>query len=91
LPLLRLTILFSGRVQGVGFRFTCERLARRFEVTGWVRNEPRGTVRCVVEGLPAEVDRFVAAVREAMSENITDCTTQSSSATGEFADFSIRF
>ncbi len=63
----RYEISFIGRVQGVGFRWTACNVANRFNVAGWVRNEPDGSVRCVAEGEPGELDAFVAAVQEAMS------------------------
>ncbi|MHC4288506.1 MAG: acylphosphatase, partial [Planctomycetota bacterium] len=37
-------IIFKGRVQGVGFRYTTQRAASRYELTGYVRNLPDGTV-----------------------------------------------
>jgi acylphosphatase len=68
-------ITFAGRVQGVGFRWMTRRMAKRFEIAGWVRNEPDGTVRCVVQGEASELDAFVEAVQEAMAGNITDTRT----------------
>ncbi len=61
-PTARL-VHFSGRVQGVGFRMTAARLARRFAVAGWVRNLPDGRVRLLAEGPAGEVRRFLEAVR----------------------------
>lgn len=58
----RRAIRFSGRVQGVGFRVTTREVARGFAVTGWVRNEPDGTVRCEVQGEATECGRFVEAI-----------------------------
>ena len=55
-------VLYSGRVQGVGFRYSVKRLATGFGVTGWVRNLPDGTVELQANGEPAEVDAFVAAI-----------------------------
>ncbi len=46
------TILFSGMVQGVGFRYQTERVARSFDVTGYVRNTHDGHVEVVAEGRP---------------------------------------
>jgi acylphosphatase len=86
---VRYDIRFSGRVQGVFFRATTEDVARRFTVTGWVRNEPDGRVRCVVEGEREELDRFLAAVQRAKRENITDTAVTTGTATGEFADFHV--
>ena len=58
-------IVVSGRVQGVGFRPFTYRLAQRFALTGWVRNDA-GRVLLHVEGHDADLDRFeVALIREA--------------------------
>ena len=62
----RREVYFSGGVQGVGFRYTTERLAARFDVRGFVQNLGDGRVLLVVEGRPEEIDRFVAAVHRAM-------------------------
>ena len=60
----RLIILYSGRVQGVGFRFTVKSMARGFEVTGSVRNLPDGRVELVAEGPRHEIEAFAQAIRE---------------------------
>jgi acylphosphatase len=64
------TVHFSGRVQGVGFRYATLQVSREFEVAGWVANLPDGRVQLEVEGAKAEVDRFVAAVEERMHGHI---------------------
>ncbi|MFQ5915487.1 MAG: acylphosphatase [Nitrospinota bacterium] len=46
----RARILVHGRVQGVGFRFSAIRQARRRGLSGWVRNRPDGTVEALAEG-----------------------------------------
>ena len=63
----RLAVIFRGRVQGVGFRYAAQRVAARFAVSGWVRNEPDGTVRLEVQGEPAEVAGMVEALGSQMS------------------------
>lgn len=90
-PLTRATVLFSGSVQGVGFRYTARSVARDFNVEGYVRNLPDGRVELVAEGTPAEVDAFLAALDRAMSGYIRSRDRQDSPATGEFTGFSIRF
>ena len=87
--MLRYAITFIGTVQGVGFRYTTVNLAQRFAVSGWVRNESDGSVKCIVEGEQAELDRFVAAIQSAMGGSISDTRIQSAPATGEFRGFSI--
>ena len=89
--MIRRTIHYSGRVQGVGFRFTTEAVARRFEITGFVRNLPDGSVELVAEGAESEVDRFQAAVERAMRQNIREVQVTTAPATDEFCEFSIAF
>ncbi len=43
-------MIFKGQVQGVGFRYTTNRLAKRYAIMGWVRNLPDGTVELVMQG-----------------------------------------
>ena len=57
-------ILYEGRVQGVGFRYTVKRIATGYEVAGWVRNLPDGRVELVAEGTPEELKAFQQAIRE---------------------------
>ena len=52
-------LIISGRVQGVGFRYSMLAEARRLGVTGWVRNRRDGTVEAVVDGDPAAVAAMV--------------------------------
>ncbi len=60
----RVTNLYSGRVQGVGFRYTVRTVATGFEVTGIVRNLQDGRVELVAEGSKEELDAFLAGIRE---------------------------
>jgi acylphosphatase len=62
-------VIFRGRVQGVGFRYTVHNLARAFEVCGWVRNAPDGSVELQVQGTPGEVAGFIREI--ATESNVT--------------------
>ena len=53
----------SGRVQGVGFRYSMQHEAERLGVTGWVRNCRDGTVEAVVDGTPAAVEAILEWAR----------------------------
>lgn len=82
--MVRHTIHFSGRVQGVGFRFTAREIARPFAMSGFVENLEDGRVRLVAEGDAEEIARFLAALERRMSGNIRERTVAESPATGEF-------
>jgi acylphosphatase len=86
---MRRRVFYSGHVQGVGFRFTAERIARQFKVTGWVRNLSDGRVELLAEGDPGEVARFLARLTEVLSDHIHSADQSDEPATGEFSDFSI--
>jgi acylphosphatase len=86
---VRCDVHYSGRVQGVGFRFNAQWIARGFHVTGFVRNLPDGGVQLVAEGEEAEVDRFLAKIADSMAGNISHADVQRHAATGEFSGFEI--
>jgi acylphosphatase len=54
-------VYYSGRVQGVGFRYAAQGLAEDFDVSGYVRNLPGGDVELVAEGPVEQVDIKVFA------------------------------
>ena len=47
---MMLSVVVTGRVQGVGFRHFVFRNAADLNITGWVKNEPDGTVKAVFSG-----------------------------------------
>jgi acylphosphatase len=88
----RRRVRYSGRVQGVGFRFTSQRLAQGFAVNGYVRNLPDGRVELVAEGEPGVLDAFLAAVRSEMGGKIHSEHSDPEPVTPpRFDDFSIRY
>ncbi|HNX69427.1 MAG TPA: acylphosphatase [Candidatus Omnitrophota bacterium] len=88
----RMQVFFGGTVQGVGFRFTVERLARRFAVTGFVRNLDDGRVEVVAEGEESVLAEFLAAIRESsMKDYIRDVEAHWSVADGTFPKFGISY
>lgn len=72
----RRRIFFSGRVQGVGFRYTTERLARNYAVAGTVRNLPDGRVELLVEGEWPEISNFVTAIVTEMEPHIHEINSE---------------
>ncbi len=91
MPSLRYDITFTGQVQGVNFRWTTCRIAQRCSVAGWVRNEPDGSVRCVAEGEPQELDAFVKAVEDAMAGYIDQTKITTTAAACDLHGFTVRY
>ena len=83
-------ILYSGHVQGVGFRYTAKSVAVGFDVCGIVRNLSDGRVELTVEGTREELEAFRAAVRDAgLKRFIRDESLAWSTAQNEFRGFEI--
>lgn len=88
---IRRNVYFDGNVQGVGFRYTTCQIAKKFNVSGYVKNLLDGRVEIIAEGLPDEVDRFVVAVEEPLRGYIEYTNSTDTTATGEFACFGIEY
>jgi acylphosphatase len=86
MPQQRRACYFSGRVQGVGFRYTVQNIAQQYNVGGYVRNLPDGRVELVVEGDQGEIDH----VSRRMTGYIHDIHSNTQPPTGEFDHFYIR-
>ena len=57
----------TGKVQGVGFRYFVLRQAQELGITGWVSNKPNGDVEAFAQGEKADLERFIAKVKEGPS------------------------
>ena len=81
----------TGRVQGVGFRYSMAEEARRLGVTGWVRNRPDGTVEAVVDGAPDAVSAMLVwAHRGPPGARVSEVETAEVEASGGFERFEMR-
>ena len=88
----RLHVFWSGRVQGVGFRYTAESVALELKLTGWVMNLPDGRVEAVAEGSEKGLKEFLQKMNNGpMKPYIQHVSEQWGQVTGEFNDFRIRF
>jgi acylphosphatase len=86
----RREVTFSGRVQGVGFRYTARQIASRFPVSGFVKNLADGRVLLVVEGPVLELERLIEAIEDEMDRFIENKQVSVLRPTGEFPTFEIR-
>lgn len=87
----RVHILYSGRVQGVGFRFTAESAAIESGIRGWVKNLGDGRVEIMAEAEEEALKDFLNKIRQSFSRYIQDEDLRWSEAADEFQDFQIRF
>ena len=84
------TVFFTGRVQGVGFRYQALQVAKGFEVSGFVQNLSDGRVQLEAEGRAAEVRDFIIAVHERMEGYVRKVEQTESQRAPQFQGFSIR-
>lgn len=84
-------MVYQGRVQGVGFRATAVATAADHRVTGWVKNEPDGSVSLEAQGDAAEVTGYLDAVRERLAGYIRSAEAiEVATETGE-TGFKVRY
>lgn len=82
----------EGHVQGVGFRFSTVAIAGRFPIRGYVRNLVDGDVCVVAEGPERELLKFLDALRAShVYRYVRKEHVAWSEATGEYADFDVRY
>ena len=83
-------VFYSGRVQGVGFRYVTLQLARGYEVSGYAQNLSDGRVRVEVEGDQPEVDGFLAAIEDRMQGFVSQVEKVPGERMRQFSGFTIR-
>jgi len=88
-PAERRRVLYSGHVQGVGFRYRTLTIAQSHAVTGFVRNLSNGRVELVAEGSPAVLDALLDQVSAALGRNIDSAQSEVLPATGQWQSFTI--
>lgn len=84
------TVFFTGRVQGVGFRYQTLQVAKGFDVSGYVRNLPDGRVQLEAEGAEGEVTAFVDAVADQLAGYIRQTERTGAPRPAQFSGFVVR-
>jgi len=82
---------YSGRVQGIGFRFTALHIANTLGVHGWVRNMPDGRVEILAEAEEEVLNKFLDEVSKSFSYYIDNVNNNWKPALGKFKDFQVAF
>lgn len=84
-------IVFSGRVQGVGFRFTALNVANRYHLTGYVRNLPNGGVEMLAQGPKEIIDSCISDVQDSFAGCVHQVDIEDMPVNPKLTDFKITF
>ncbi len=84
-------LIYRGRVQGVGFRYTAASIARRFSVRGYVKNLADGTVELVLDAEGGPSEAFLKAIEAAFHGYVDECLSEGFSLQEQFSGFEIRY
>jgi acylphosphatase len=91
MALKRIHLMIRGRVQGVFFRASAQREAKKLGLTGWVKNRNDGAVEIIAEGEEDQVKDFLAWSQKGPSTaRVEHLDTRWRSYTGDFASFEIK-
>ena len=84
-------VIFIGRVQGVGFRYTARRIAHRHQLSGFVRNLPDGTVEMFAQGPAQDIDDCIQDIKEYFGDYLRDTRIQEIPTDPKYKNFRITF
>ena len=84
-------IIFSGTVQGVGFRFTAHRIARRYDLAGFVKNLPDGSVEMLAQGPPDDISACLRDISESFAGYLRDTKINDTPTNPQYDKFKISF
>ncbi|MEM2916689.1 MAG: acylphosphatase [Candidatus Woesearchaeota archaeon] len=88
----RVRLIVKGKVQGVFFRMFAQSVARKLGVTGWIRNNPDGTVEAVGEGDKKALVELVEKLKKGpLLSDVREVKQKWSEPTGEFTGFEIKY
>lgn len=88
---IRISLVFHGYVQGVGFRYTAQHAAVSLGLTGWVRNEYDGSVRAEVQGDRESIERWISMIRSGRFIEITDIDSRKIAVDPDERSFRVRY
>ena len=89
--MIRLNVIYMGRVQGVGFRYTVRQYANQYGISGWVKNLPDGNVEMVVEGNESEIEELLSTIDSHFSGYIRNTKRNHQTVQENSGDFQIRY
>ena len=83
--------LFSGEVQGVGFRYTVRGIAKKYSINGFVRNLTDGRVEMIGEGSDSELNDIINDIKKKMGSSLKDISIHEEEPLGDDKGFEIQF
>ena len=84
-------MIFSGRVQGVGFRYKASHIANEYRLTGYVKNEYDGSVTVEIQGSEQEIYMFLKELSHDRYINIYDMQKERISVEDDERSFIIQY
>lgn len=84
-------VTYSGQVQGVGFRYTVQRIATQYEMTGYVKNKSDGTVEMFIQGYPPDLDTCMDRIADHFSGYIRSTDVQDCPISNMYDSFLITY
>ena len=84
-------IIFKGRVQGVGFRYTAQRIASLSQLTGFVRNLPDGSVEMLAQGPLKDIENCLQDIQESFNDYIRETKINDIPPDPRYTNFQIIF
>lgn len=84
-------VVFKGRVQGVGFRYTTQRAASRYDLTGYVRNLPGGSVEALLQGTATNIQACLNDLQDTFGGYLRDINTTDQPVNPRYHDFRITY
>ena len=84
-------IVISGKVQGVGYRYTAQQIADEYQLTGWVQNKINGDVEIIAEGSQHQLDQFISWTKQGPKfADVKQVVINKLTTNNKFTQFSIR-
>lgn len=84
-------VIFTGHVQGVGFRYTARQTAQQYRVTGFVRNLPDGTVEMHIQGPAQEIEHCIQEIQASFTGYLRETRIEPAAYSPRYTDFRIAF
>ena len=84
-------VVFKGRVQGVGFRYTTREEASRYDLTGYVRNLPDGSVEALLQGTASNIQACLDDLQDTFGGYLREINTTDQPVNPQYHDFRITY